>query len=60
MTSEDEPPLPSGRVSNMLHTGKEQRTITNSSRNNEEAQLKQKQHSVSDIPGEESKTQCCK
>ena len=38
-------------------TGKEQR---NSSRKNEEAQPKQKQYSVLDVSGEESKIQCCK
>ena len=57
MTLKAEPPMLEGV---QYTTGEERRTITNSSRNNEEAQLKQKQYSVLDIPGEESKTQCCK
>ena len=38
-------------------TGKEQR---NSSRRNEEAEPKQKQHSVVDVSGGGSKVRCCK
>ena len=41
-------------------TGEVQREITNSSRKNEMAGPKQKQHSVSDVSGDERKAQCCK
>ena len=41
-------------------TEEEQRAITNSSRKNEEAGPKQKQHSVMDVPGGECKVQCYK
>ena len=41
-------------------TTEEQRTITNSSRKNEEAGQKQKWCLVVDVSGSESKVQCCK
>ena len=41
-------------------TGEEQRAITNSSRKNEEAEPKWKQHSAVDMSGGESKVQCYK
>ena len=41
-------------------TGKEQKAITNSSRKNEAAGPKQKQWSVVDVSGGESKVRCCK
>ena len=40
-------------------TREEWRAITNSSRKNEEAGPKQKQHSVMDVPGGVCKVQCC-
>ena len=40
-------------------TGKGQRTVTNSSRENEEAGPKWKRHPVVDVFGGESKAQCC-
>ena len=54
MTPEDEPP----RLHRVQYaTGKEQRAMTNSSIKNGP---KQKQHSVVDVSGSESKVQCCK
>ena len=41
-------------------TGKEQRAVTNSSRKNEAAEPKRKQHAVVDVSGGESKVLCCK
>ena len=41
-------------------TGEEQREISNSFRNNKVAGAKQKQHSVVDLSGGESKIRCCK
>ena len=58
MTLEDE--LQSQKESLQYATGEEQRTITNSSRKNEEAGPKQKWCSVVDVSGSESKVQCCK
>ena len=55
MTVEDELPLRSLGVKYVIR--EEQR---NSSRKNEEAGPKQKQHSVMDVPGGECKVQCCK
>ena len=49
---EDEPPWLEGV---QYATGEEQRAITNSSRKNEAAGQKQKQHSVVDVSGGESK-----
>ena len=49
---EDEPPKLEGV---QYATGEEQRAITNSSRKNEAAGQKQKQHSVVDVSGGESK-----
>ena len=57
MTPEDEPPRLEGV---QYATGEEQRGITNCSRKNEAAGSKWKQNSVSDVSGDESKTQCCK
>ena len=52
MTPEDEPP----RSEEVLYaSGEEWRAITNSSRKNEAAGPKQKQHSVVDVSGGESK-----
>ena len=57
MTLKDEPSI----LEHVQYTtGEEQRTITNNSRKNEEAQPKQKKYSVLDVSGEESKIQCCK
>ena len=52
MTLEDEPSTLEGV---QYTTGEEQRAITNSSRKNEAAGQKQKQHSVVDVSGGESK-----
>ena len=52
MTPEDEPPRLEGV---QYATGEEWRAITNSSRKNEAAGPKQKQHSVGDVSGDESK-----
>ena len=52
MTLEDEPSTLEGV---QYATGEEQRAITNSSRKNEAAGQKQKQHSVVDVSGGESK-----
>ena len=41
-------------------TEEEERAIANSFRKNKEAEPKWKQHSVVDVPGGESKVQCCK
>ena len=57
MTLEDEP-LRSEVV--QYATGKEWRTITNSSRKNEAAGQKQKQHSVVDVSGGEIKSDAIK
>ena len=57
MKPEDEP-LRSEAV--QYATGEEQRAITNSSRKNEEAEPKWKQHSAVDMSGGESKVQCYK
>ena len=57
MTLEDEPPRSEGV---QYATGEEQRAVTNSSRKNEEAGPKQKQHSVMDVPGGECEVQCYK
>ena len=54
MTLEDEPPRSEGV---QYPTGEEQRAITNSSRKNEAAGPKQKQLSVLDVSGGESKVQ---
>ena len=54
MTLKDEPPR---SVVVQYATREEQR---NSSRRNEEAEPKQKQHSVVNVSGSESKVQCCK
>ena len=54
MTLKDEPPRSEG-VQNA--TGEEQK---NSSRRNEEAEPKWKQHPFVDVSGYESKVQCCK
>ena len=52
MTPKDESPRSDGV---QYATGEEQRTIANSSRKNEAAGQKQKQHSVVDVSGGESK-----
>ena len=52
MTLEDEP---SKLESIQYATGEEHRVIANSSRKNEEAGPKQKQHSAVDVPDGESK-----
>ena len=57
MTPEDEPHRSEGV---QYATGEEQRAITNSSRKNEEAEPKWKQHSAVDMSGGESKVQRCK
>ena len=57
MTLEDEPPR-SGDVQYAI--GEEQRTITNGSRKNEDAEPKRKQCPVVDVTGDETKVQCCK
>ena len=57
MTLEDEPPRLEGVQD---ASGEEQRAFTNSSRKNEAAGQKQKQHSVVNVSGSESKVQCCK
>ena len=57
MTLEDEPSTLEGV---QYATGEEQRAITNSSRKNEAAGQKQKQHSVVDVSGGESKVWCYK
>ena len=56
MTSGDEPSLLQG-----IHTtGEEERAITNNSSKNEVAGPKQKQSSVVDVSGGESKIWCCR
>ena len=55
MTLEEEPPPP--RSEGGYATAEEQR---NSSRKNEQARSNQKQCSVVDVSGGESKVQCCK
>ena len=57
MTLEDEPHRSKGV---QYATREEQRAITNSSRKNEVAGPKWKQHSVVDMSGGESKVHCCK
>ena len=57
MMAEDEPPRLEGV---QYATGEELRTITNSSGKNDVAGPKQKQCSVVDMFGGESKVQCCK
>ena len=57
MTLEDEPHRSKGV---QYATREEQRAITNSSRKNEVAGPKWKQHSVVDMSGGESKVWCCK
>ena len=57
MTPEYEPPR---SASVQYTTGVEQRTITNTSRNNEVAGPKQKRHSVVGMFGGEIKVQCYK
>ena len=57
MTLEDNPPRLEGV---QYPTGEEWRAITNSSRKNEAAGPKRKQHSVMDASSGESKVQCCK
>ena len=57
MTAKDELPMSEGV---QYATGEEQRAITNSSRKNEVAGPKWKQHSVVNVSGGESKVQCCK
>ena len=57
MTLEDEPPRLEGVQS---ATGEEWRTASSRSRKNEAAGPKQKQCSVVDAAGGESKIQCCK
>ena len=52
MTLEDEPHRSKGV---QYATREEQRAITNSSRKNEEAEPKQKQHPVVDVTGDGSK-----
>ena len=53
------PPLP-GSEGVQYATREELGAITNSSRKNEVAEPKQKQCSVVDVSGGESKVQCCK
>ena len=57
MTPKDEPPRSEGI---QYVTGEEQRTAAISSRKNEVAGSKQKQFSLVDVSGDESKTWCCK
>ena len=58
MTLEDEPSPPPPRSEGVQYaTGEEWRAITNSSRKNEAAGPKQKQLSVLDVSGGESKVQ---
>ena len=57
MTPEDEPQRSEGI---QYATGEEQTAITNTSRKNEAAGPKWKQHSVVDVSADESKIQCCK
>ena len=57
MTPEDKPPTSEGV---QYATGEKQRAITNSSRKNEAVGPKQKQCSIVDVPGGESKVRCCK
>ena len=57
VTVEDEPPRSEGV---QYTTGEERRTITNSSRKNEEAGPKEKLHSAVHVCGGESKVQCSK
>ena len=57
MTPEDEPAWLKGV---QYATGEEQRATTNSSRRNGVIGPKQKQRSVVDAAGGESKIQCCK
>ena len=57
MTAEDELPSVEGV---QYHTGKEQRVITNSPRKKESGGPKQKQHSVVNVSGGESKIRRCK
>ena len=57
MTLEDEPHRSKGV---QYATREEQRAITNSSRKNEVAGPKWKQHSAANVSGGESKVQCCK
>ena len=54
---EDEPSRSEGA---QYATGEEWRAITNSPRKNEAGGPKQKQCSVVDVPGGETKVQCCK
>ena len=58
VTLKDEPQY--GLEGVQYASSEEQRTTTNSSRKNEAAGSKWKQNSVSDVSGDESKTQCCK
>ena len=57
VTVEDEPPRSEGV---QYTTGEERRTITNSSRKNEEAGPKEKLHSAVHVCGGESTVQCSK
>ena len=57
MTPKDEPPRSKGV---QYATEEEQRATTNSSRKNEVAGPKLKQHSIVSVSGDESKIQCCK
>ena len=54
----EEEPLRLGGV--QYATGEKQRAIANSSRKNEAVGPKQKQCSIVDVPGGESKVRCCK
>ena len=57
MAPEDEPPRSEGV---QYATGEEWRATMNSSRKNEKAEPKWKQHSTADVSGRESKVRCCK
>ena len=57
MTLKDDPSRSEGI---QYATGEEQTAITNTSRKNEAAGPKWKQHSVVDVSADESKIQCCK
>ena len=57
MTPKDESP---SSEAVQYATGKEQRTTTYSSRKKEAAGPKWEQHSAVNVPGDESRTSCCK
>ena len=57
MILEDEQPRSEGV---QYATEEEWREITNSSRKDEDARTKQKQHPVMDVTGDGSKVRCCK